>query len=200
MRTPGLQTDILWLLASTGVCLNVAEIAAAIPRTTTRDVVKAAGGLVSRDMITRRRKGYYVATAGGIKAWRAGAVIRPGPKGPHTGNRADSNSFQARLWRALRILKKGALDDFIALAEPGVLKDPRSTADHYFRALHRCGYLGVMARRRPGTAPTSNGSRVFILIRNTGPRSPRYAKRGKIVRDLNTGETFDIALAEGMPQ
>lgn len=113
--------------------------------------------------------------------------------------RADSNTFQARLWRALRIQKKGTLDDFIALAEPGGMKGPRTTADHYFRALHRCGYLGVMARRRPGTAPTSNGHRVFILIKNTGPRSPRLAKGGKYVRDLNTGETFDIALAVEMP-
>lgn len=197
---PGIQTQLLRHLAEADECLSVDEIAARMARFSRHDIAKAAGRLVSRDMIARRMRGCYVVTAAGREAVQSGRVIKSGPRGRMTGAVARKNSFHARLWKALRIVKKGALADFIALAEPGALKDPHNAADHYFRALHLAGYVSVMARRRPGLAPTSPGHKVFLLIRDTGPRSPRYNKARRLVSDLNTGEKHDIGLAEGMPE
>jgi hypothetical protein len=197
---PGIQTQLLRHLAARAMCLSVDELAVEMQTFSRRDIAKAAGKLVARDLIARKRTGCYVVSLHGKAAAAAGLEIKSGPKGRMTGTRAGTNSFQARLWRALRIQNKGTLNDFIALAEPGAMKNPHNSADQYFRALTLAGYVSVLARRRPGAAPTSPGFKVFVLIKNTGPRSPRFAKAGKFVRDLNTGEIINISLAEGMPQ
>lgn len=194
----GIQTQLLRHLADAGACLSVDEIATQMARFSRHDIAKAAGRLVSRDLIARRQRGCYVVTAAGRDAAQSGREIKSGPRGRMTGARAQKNSFQARLWKALRIVKKGTLQEFIAMAEPGALKDPHNAADHYFRALHLAGYVSVMARRRAGVALTSPGHKVFLLIRDTGPRSPRYNKARRFVNDLNTGEKHDIALSTGM--
>lgn len=190
---PGIQTQLLRHLAQRRVCLSVDELAVEMQTFSRRDIAKAAGKLVARDMIARKRTGCYVVTLHGKAAAASDLEIKSGPRGPMTGQRAGANSFQARLWRALRSQNKGTLNDFIALAEPGAMKNPHNSADQYFRALTLAGYVSVLARRRPGTAPTSPGFKVFVLIKNTGPRSPRLAKACKFVRDMNSGESFDIS-------
>lgn len=187
-----LQTKILQHLAAAGACLEVREIAGALDGATAHSVARAGGKLVARGLIIRRRVGCYVISPAGAAAAAAGLEIKSGPRGPQTGRRRRNGGFQARLWRALRAQKKGPLSEFIALAEPGGMRDPVNAAHQYFRALRLAGYVAVLARRMAGSAPTSPGFMVYRLVRDSGPQAPvRIPARG-VVHDPNTGETFSV--------
>lgn len=188
-RNTGAYTRLLRHLAARRKCLSVQEIAREMPETDARKIAKAAGALVSRGLLARRGAGCYVITPKGAEAAASGAKIAPGPKGPLTGVTRARAGFQARLWRALRIEKKGCLPDFIALADPRGLRDARGAAGRYLRELELAGYLKALPRRAAGNAPTSPGYKVWLLVRDTGPLAPR--RRKGAVFDPNTREIFE---------
>ncbi|MBD2006326.1 MULTISPECIES: hypothetical protein [Cyanophyceae] len=94
---------------------------------------------------------------------------------------------KARMWKAIRILKKFTLADLQGTAEV-----PSKVAWKYVNFLCRTGFLHLLnpdARR-------SASKRVYMLARNTGPISPTVCRLGKReqVLDFNTKTYYDVHL------
>jgi hypothetical protein len=164
-----------------------------------RRVQRAMEALRRRKYVERLHPDCYRATAAGRAAWREGVRITVGPKGPLTGRRVTAQGkLRPRLWRAIRILKKFTVGDLISIAaseaehcEPAKLN---ASALRYLSCLRRAGYIVVLREREPGSAPTSNGFKRYLLLpdRNTGPLAPQIGKGGTVY-DPNLRETRQIA-------
>lgn len=154
-------------------------------------VVKAVGRLIARGWAERAEIGCYRLTAAGAQALAAGVRITSGPNGPLTARRPPRRRaapLYELIWRALRIRGKATIADLLELAG----RDGRTaanTAAVYLRVLARAGYLRVLPRREPGTAPTSNGYKRYQLLRDTGPLAPVARLHRRALFDPNLDRT-----------
>lgn len=166
-------------------CMTSEALATAcdLPR---RPVVRSVARLIERGFAERREMGCYSLTRAG-EAFRAtGKTITCGPNGP-IGPRTDPYdqrfTQRARLWSAMRILKKFTLGEILILASEA----RASSARRYVRALADAGYLREMPRRERGTALTSPGFKRWHLVRDTGPVAPVWRTTRGDVYDINLG-------------
>ncbi|TCS62559.1 hypothetical protein [Varunaivibrio sulfuroxidans] len=180
-----------------GAPVTIAEMAAALAQPN-RKVVYAMDKLRIQGFAQRLQTGCYQLTENGLEARAAGKRVTSGPNGPLTGQkRGGKKTLNAKVWKALRARGKATLDDLMQLIDDRTLKDPRASAQRYLWTLAQAGYVRPLKNRRPGTAPTSNGFKVYVLLpgMNTGPMAPLYSHKHRAVVDFNV-----IDPATGAPQ
>ena len=108
--------------------------------------------------------------------------------GPTGARRLLRDTFRQRIWAAMRVRRVFSIGDITSDAARGDEATARDNAKRYVRVLVAAGFLTEATRRRPGTALTSNGFKMFRLSRNTGPRAPVFSKTRRMVHDPNTRE------------
>lgn len=148
-----------------------------------RDAMKT---LAARGLILRCWRGVIRLTPEGFQALvEEDFTIKSGPTGPRLAG-LPQTSIRSRLWRALRVAKKGSLADLLILASQGE-EVSKGDAKKYMNALAAAGYLA----RLPAKA--ENGATRYLLVRDTGRVAPQWHKKAKRIHDGNTGETYELA-------
>ena len=141
------------------------------------------------------KPGKFRLTNEGRIAWEAGANRKSGPKGPSGKPRNTAGSLREKVWRLLRIRQKASVPEVVALLCDGnataqEIECATNNVQKYLRALRATGYLTDM-RREPGSKPTSNGFKRYLLVRDTGPLAP--TRRGKdCVYDPNEEREYGV--------
>lgn len=185
MSARSLQMEILRTLQD-GHCHQVIEISEAtgIGR---KDVVRAAGRLVSRGFLDRAEVGCFKLTSVGREFLASGKPITCGRHGPLTQSfvKWRKTTYRDLLWRAMRVLRTFTVPDLIELC--GETKSAQIQAQRYTKALSRAGILRPMRQRDfSGQAPTSNGLKRWQLLRDLGELTPILRKDG--IFDPNSGQ------------
>lgn len=188
---PGEMQSAVLRLAVAGDRLEVAAAAVSL-RAARRSVSRAACALVARGYLCRLRTGLYQITADGRAALTLGVTITSGPPGPRNRARLVCDTLRVRAWRAMRVRRRFTIGELVADAEGGE-RQPHGSISKYVAALKAAGYLRELPNRLPGTAPTSNGFKRFILVTDTGPRAPVYRPAPRLLHDPNTGEDVPCA-------
>ncbi|MFV0626132.1 MAG: hypothetical protein ACK5N8_02125 [Alphaproteobacteria bacterium] len=114
------------------------------------------------------------------------------PAGTKIINRArDKNGFRDRIWKIVRLQRKFTVNDVVAMVSEGNEKDPRSNVYKYLQALIKIGYVFELpCKAKNDSKLTSNGFKVFSLVKDTGHIAPILKLRRKEMYDPNTGETL----------
>lgn len=170
-----------------GAPVTIAEMAAALGQPN-RKVVYAMDKLRIQGFVDRVKTGRYQLTQNGLDARAAGKRVTSGPNGPLTGQkRPRRKTLKAKVWKALRVRGKATIDELIQVIGDCGLKDPRGSAQRYLYTLARAGYVCTLKNRRAGTAPTSPGYKVYVLLpgMSTGPTPPMYSQKHGAVIDFN---------------
>lgn len=165
-----------------------------------RQAANACGKLVAHGLLARQtdadgsvKPGKYLLTPDGRIALEAGVSIKSGPKGAHGKPRKTGGSLREKVWRLLRIRRKVSVPEAVALLCDGdaSVQDIENTTNNvqrYLRALRLTGYLADM-RREPGAAPSSNGFKRYLLVRDTGPLAPTRRAHNRVY-DHNEGREY----------
>lgn len=126
--------------------------------------------------------GAYRATTEGMEFIAAGKEIKSGQAGPGGKPRVVVNTMRSKAWRAMRIKGKFDTDDLARACLDGseIARDPTGNLRHFISSIAACGYLVEMKRRTPGSAPTSPGKKRWMLVRNTGPKTPILHSSGDV--------------------
>lgn len=184
---PGKAPTALLQRLSGGLCLTIGELAVDLDLTS-RQVSDAASVLLRRGYLDRMSVGCFQLTKAGLAAASEGEVITSGPKGPIGKSRCARNTLRQRAWTAMKVRRAFTVPDLIADAATPDDGNPADNLQRYLRSLVATGYLVPSRRRVAGTAPTSNGHKLFHLSRYTGPRAPVVLSKTAGVHDFNTGE------------
>lgn len=190
MAGRGIVQEAVLRTLGDGACRAIDELAAATGADR-KNISSAACRLILRGWLERIETGCFRATAAGLAALERGEKITSGPNGPLAAARRPSRDTNiARYWRAMRAAGKVSIPLLIEMTTSGngSLPDP-SGAQRYVRRLAAAGYLALLPAREPGTAPTSNGHRRWLLIRDTGPEAPIVRPARREVWDPNTRES-----------
>lgn len=152
-----------------------------------KPTVRAVDTLRRNGLAERVELGRYKLTAAGKLAREKGRPIKSGPKGPHTGRRKPNakTTFRDRLWAALRLLKKASIPELIVIAGAGTARDPASGARLFLKRLERAGYVARLPKREAGSAPGSTGFLRWLLLKDTGPGTPRWSRARRDLYDPN---------------
>lgn len=151
--------------------------------------ISDAAALLKRHALVKSSKpGTYQLTKLGRRTPIKDLNLRSGPKGSYSTVRAHKDTFRERAWRSMRIRGRFTIGDLLSDAAREGEADQKNNAMRYVGILRRAGFLRELPKRRPGTALTSNGSKVFVLVMNTGPRAPVWREKPRLVHDFNTGE------------
>ncbi len=159
---------------------------------TNRHIVNAAARLIERGLADRAERGCFTRSVAGEEFQASGGVIKSGPRGHLTGRnrRPKRRTVRDRMWGALRIRGKVSVPELIELVSIEGETVTRGYVQRYLRALVAAGYLRELSRREPGTAPSSNGFKRFLLLRDTGPLTPLHSIRTHSILDPNTNEVI----------
>lgn len=169
------------------------ESLAAATRLERTAVAVALGRLLSAGMVDRPRRGVYRLTRAGLAARAQGALPKPGPRGPHTGIRkGQDDTLRAKVWRALRVVRKGTVRELLTLAKAGAERDAAGNARRYLRELESAGYVTRVRSRKGAAVPW-----VLLPERDTGPAEPRTIRSRGLVLDGNTGAEYPIGAGHG---
>lgn len=180
-----IQTRILHGLGE--ACLMIGDVAADLDLSHAQ-VSQAAALLVARGFVERIDRGCFRLTGAGRAARDAGLTIETGVTGPSRATRQPGRlTIRQRAWNAMRITRSFTVPDLTTAVAKGGDGDVSENLRRYLNALVQGGYLTRAARRRPGTAPGSNGFPVYSLLRDTGPVAPVWSQKHRAVIDLNTG-------------
>lgn len=182
---PGSVMTKLIQALSDGSCQTMDELAERLPLTR-KQITQGATKLILRDYAERVEKGCYRLTPAGRRALDSGeSIIAAEPNARRPPRR---HTFRQRLWNAMRMSGTFTAGDLIMAARGPRDDYPEQNAASYISRLRRAGYLMEMARRVPGTAPTSRGHKQYRLVRNTGPVAPVWNAKLRAFRDHNSGE------------
>lgn len=184
---PGKAPTALLQILQDGSCRTIEHLEQDLDLTR-RQVSDAAAKLLQRGYLMRMAPGCYQLTEAGQAAAAAGEVITSGPRAPHGKLRIVGNTIRDRAWRAMRTRRRFTLADLIADARTDGDKAPEDSIGRYLRALRQAGFVAAAPRRAQGSAITSNGFKIWCLLRNTGPRTPIVRSASAVVHDPNTGE------------
>lgn len=148
--------------------------------------------LARRGFVERLGEGKVCASKAGLEWLAMGKTITSGPNGPRPMT-TEGTSLRFRLWRAIRLVRKGTIADLLELAERGSEGNAYASAKEYLNALVRSGHLIRMNRRgerqvNHGETPTR-----YCITVDSGPLPPQYNRHQKRVFDPNTGSSFDVA-------
>ena len=189
---PGTAPTALLQALAGGLCLTVDQLAAELDLTK-RQVSDAASRLLRRDYLERMAIGCYQLTPAGLDAAAAGEVIRSGRTGSKAKVREVRDSLRQRAWTSMRIQRLFTIPDLVIDAARLDDRNPEDNLQRYLRALAQAGIVAVSPHRVPGTAPTSNGHKRYLLKRDSGPRAPAVRARTSVIHDFNTGEDVPCA-------
>ncbi len=193
---------ILTATPSAPAMITTAALAAAtgIDR---HDVVNVVDRLSKRGLVTKAKLGKYQRTAAGDRVIAEGRVIRPGPSRPGIdaggkpqerairGDRADGgNTLVTRAWRALRHQRKATIPELLEIAATGNEKWPAGQVGKYLKILSEHGIVAAITRRKDGIAPTTNGFKQWVLLKDLGPKPPMWRASKRQLVDRNTGEVI----------
>ncbi|KAA6405779.1 hypothetical protein [Candidatus Tokpelaia sp.] len=148
-------------------------------------IAKAASKLILRGFLSREDKGGFSLTAPGSAFLDKGEMLKSGPKGTIGRPKIYADTQRQRIWRAIRLIRRFTVSDLAILACTGEEATPYDNIQAYIRKLAGSGYLTELPQRQAGQAETSNGFKIYRLIKDTGPRAPVWSK-GRLV-DLNEG-------------
>lgn len=178
-----IQTRILHSLGE--ACLLIGDLAAMLGLTNAQ-VSQAAALLVGRGLVERIDRGCFQLTEAGRQARALGVTIESGVTGPKRAFRRPPRlSIRQRAWNAMRITRTFTVPEITtAVAREGD-GDVEENLRRYFSELAKGGYLVRSHRRRPGTAPGSNGFAIWSLARDTGPVAPVWSRKNCSVHDFN---------------
>lgn len=87
-----------------------------------------------------------------------------------------------RCWRTVRVLHEFTTADVAQGADVG-----QQFARKWVALLHRAGYLKLVRQAQPGN-PSMPAH--YLLIRNSGPKSPIHHREDKTIYDPNLDKTF----------
>lgn len=143
--------------------------------------------------------GAYRLTAAGAAARDAGSTIRGGQGEREACRRLVRTTMRDRLWKALRIARNTGqtytIDELVEMAADGTESDARGSAQSYIFALARAGYLRKHRIRARSGAPRSKGAFRYVLIRDTGPKTPIWRRPRNSVFDPNRNEEHQLGAA-----
>ncbi|MEC5293321.1 hypothetical protein VSX64_20960 [Aurantimonas sp. C2-6-R+9] len=149
-----------------------------------RATAGAASMLVLRGYAERSIDGAFSATAEGIAFQASGGKLRSGPVRGRGQMNVSHDTLRQRAWTAMRLHVRFTIDDLVTLAARSDDKQPRAALERYLSALCQAQYVVRLPKRTAGTAPTSNGARVYRLLRNSGERAPTISREG-VLKDRN---------------
>lgn len=184
---PGKAPTALLQMLADGSCLTTEEVEARIDLTR-RQISNAAACLHRRSYLLWLGPGRYQLSDAGKAAAAAGEVIRSGPTGPRNLVRVVKGTLRERAWRSMRGRRQFTLHDLIVDSATADDKAPENNLHRYVRRLAAAGYLIALPRRAPGIATTSNGFKIWQLVKDTGPLSPVVLSKVSAIHDRNTGE------------
>jgi len=184
---PGKAPTAVLAALGDGSCRTIADLETALDLTA-RQVSDAAANLLRRDYLMRMEVGCYKLTDEGIAAAQRGEVITSGPRGKRNSCTVFQNTFRQRAWLSMRTRGRFTLADLVCDAATEHDRDPLENARRYVAVLVQAGYVLELPRRKAGTAPTSNGYKLFALAQNTGRAAPIYSAERRVLHDPNRRE------------
>lgn len=92
-----------------------------------------------------------------------------------------------RAWQSMRILHQFNLPQLVATAEITI-----DNARKYCNGLQRAGFLRLTSPRNSGV---KGGHKVYLLIKDTGPKAPRLRTNG-ITYDPNQHKTYNGGITQ----
>lgn len=159
-------------------------------------ISQAAALLIARGYVERQERGCFALTEAGRAARDSGVTIESGVTGPGRAPRRPARrTIRQRAWNAMRITRTFTVADLTTTVARDGDGDVEENLRRYVCALADAGYLVRSSRRRPGTAPGSNGFRVYSLARDTGPVAPVISRLHGSVIDFNLSRNSDGAAA-----
>lgn len=187
------QQAVLRALPSAPATISTVDLAkaAGIDRHAVPMVVER---LARRGLALKIKLGHYRRTKLGDKLVADQVELKPGPKRhgiDASGNaaprmpRAKNDTLRARVWAALRAMKKATIPELLELAAGGNERDPHSNARRYLRILASAGVVRLLDHRAPGLALTSNGFQRYALIDDLGPKAPIWRAKANHLWDPN---------------
>lgn len=191
-RKPGTTAQALLQELADGKRQNIGQLASAL-NASKRQVSDAAALLARRSLLTRPALGIYQLTEAGCDAAKTGVILTSGPKGPRGKASLHRDTFRVRAWRSMRIRRRFTIGEIVSDAAHNTEKNARNNALRYVGLLRRAGYVRELPRRQQGNALTSNGFKIFALIRDTGPQAPVWQQEKRAFHDFNTGEDVHVA-------
>lgn len=151
------------------------------------EISKAASKLIEKLLIERLERGRFQLTNKGRDFLNEGRSITSGPNKPrHMLAKQPSNTLRQRAWNAMRFQGRFTVPSICMVAKTAKDKAPEHNLQTYFRLLLNACYLVELGSREKGTAETSNGFKVYRLIKNTGPFAPVWSKGKMIDRNKQT--------------
>lgn len=117
--------------------------------------------------------------AAAIEAAAMGTVHKSGPKGSRKPNPVKPEALATRLWNLVRLRKivdSDAAARTLCTAGEQEFERVRATVRRTLRRWELAGALQAGAKRVPteGQAPTSNGSKRYVLVKDSGPTPPAW--------------------------
>ena len=101
-----------------------------------------------------------------------------------TRNKLSPNSDKAKIWAAIRAIRKFDADELVTLTGCG-----HSNIVHYLSILHAAGYLRITSKKGRGLKHS------YLLLKDTGVKAP-VQKSLRCLYDPNVGEYW-IELTAG---
>lgn len=111
----------------------------------------------------------------------------------HRRGRQGAPALHAKVWQAMRILRRFSARDLLTTCEGLGARQLR----HYLGMLRATGFVRLV---RPNHAGVPGSTHVFALVRDTGPQAPVRGPQAGTVFDPNTGRTWGpggAAVAQG---
>jgi hypothetical protein len=135
-------------------------------------------------------------TVEGFDFVNAGKEVKSGPYRPRSSPRISdvTRSLRHRAWIAMRRKPRFTISELMIAASDSGASNERGNIASYVTALSKAGYVKPIGLEE-GTAPTSNGFKVWRLVKDTGELPP-LMRKGNIV-DRNT-QLADRNLAQAV--
>lgn len=186
----GTATHQLAVMGAIGTStMSIDDLASTLP-INRKAISTAAGKLLRRGHVERLEIGLYRLTLTGRDTLESGVALRSGPHRSIRKHPVYVNTLQQRAWAAMRLSGRFTIGDIVTLAACEADKRPEASLQRFFYRLTRAGYLVELPVRARGSALTSNGFKVWRLLRDTGEHAPRWLDRQKAFKDWNTHEVF----------
>ncbi len=178
-----------------GHCLTNAQIREALGNKHPKNQVNTVVGLlVSNGMVERQEKGCYIITNAGLEALKLGQDgFKSGSKEPKKiGTRPKKRTVRDKIWHAIRTKKTFTAND-IAFATQAKI----NTVRRYLKDFVNFGYIApIRIVKDEFDPPTSNGSKLYRLVDDTGYLTPTPTEDGLNLFDPNLNEIKELCHAK----
>jgi len=131
------------------------------------------------------------ATKAGLERLQKDGALLAGHRGPVFSSQP--SAWPQRLWKAVRVKRRGTAADFVLLAARPSDADPLNQSYILLRAWARAGFLLVQEKAVDGQNKFSNRLNVFVLVKDPGPLTPQYHRMRRRVFDPNSGAIHELA-------